>query len=352
MSTKIEYCDETINPIRTREEGWYCVKSSPGCLNCYAEKINKRFGDGHNYAKRDVELVLNEKALEKPLKWKKSKRIFIQDMSDLFLPVNGDYFSRVQHQAHCRIVDLIKKTPQHTYIMLTKYPGEMFLSFMGASGTGNGLLNGESLPNLYLGITAENQQMFDKRWAILKQIPAAVYMISYEPALGPLVLPPDFLALGQRAWVVVGGESGPRARPMHPDWARGVRDQCVEAGVNFFFKQWGEFAPVYPKFDELDVLRSDSYTGKMGLTNICGSQAKELLVGNNGGIFQETNYRKPSNHCLFAEGHREEPYDLEVNDLNRVDLKTVNPWWVAKIGKKAAGRELDGQVYDQMPGRM
>lgn len=315
MSTKIEYCDETINPIRTKEGGWYCVKSSPGCLNCYAEKINMRFGDGKPYTKRDVELVLNEKALEKPLKWKKSTRIFIQDMSDLFLPVNGEYFNRVQHQAHCRIIDLIKKTPQHTYIMLTKYPGEMSLSFLGVSGAGNGLLNGKSLPNLYLGITAENQEMFDKRWAILKQIPAAVYMISYEPALGPLVLPPDFLALGQRAWVVVGGESGPRARPMYPDWARGLRDQCVEADVPFFFKRWGEWQEVY---------RFNSYNhwANKASTHI---DSKCICLDLKGNVLEK------------GKDFMDAQYPIVV---------------MRKVGKKAAGRELDGQVYDQMPGRM
>lgn len=271
MSTKIEYADETINPIRTKAGGWYCVKSSTGCSNCYAEKINKRFGDGHSYTKRDVELVLNEKALEKPLKWKKSKRIFIQDMSDLFLPVNGEYFNRVQHQAHCRIIDLIKETSWHTYLMLTKHPKEMALSFLGTSGPDFWheplhFENGKPLPNLWLGITAENQEMFDKRWAFLRQIPAAVYMISYEPALGPLVLPPDFLALGKRAWIVCGMESlggwPGRSFELHIHHIAALKNQCVEAGVPFFLKQIN-FNGKLLKMPKLDLKHWNQMPGRV-----------------------------------------------------------------------------------------
>lgn len=170
------------------------------------------------------------------------------------------------------------------------------------------------LKNCFVGITAETQQMFDKRWAILKQIPAAVYMISYEPALGPLLLPPDFLALGNRAWLVCGGESGSKARPMHPDYARGVRDQCVEAGVPFFFKQWGEW--VSP----------------------CQLTDKQIIkIGN-------------------------APKNWGTLDINRTYFSQTTPWngktgkdsetgeyVIYKVGKKAAGRLLDGETWNQFP---
>lgn len=288
MGTKIEYCDETINPIRTKAGGWYCVKSSPGCNSCYAEKINLRFGDKKPYSKRDIELVLNERALEKPLKWKNPKRIFIQDMSDLFL-------DGTPYEYQYKTFKMVLRYPQHTFIMLTKHPENMEAHFRPLD---------KLPPNLWLGITAENQKMFDERWAVLKQIPAAAYMISYEPALGPLVLPPDFLALGKRAWLVVGGESGPGARPMHPNWARNVRDQCIEAGVPFFFKQFGEWRGF--------------------------RVPKNILKGEAVYCEWRRNFIDPN---IF-------PIGSEFNP---------DGYFFKRVGKKAAGRKLDGKIWNQFP---
>lgn len=113
------------------------------------------------------------------------------------------------------------------------------------------------LRNLWLGITAENQQQFDERWEYLKQIPTAVIWICHGPALGPIVYPPDFLALGKRVWLVSEGESGPGARPSHPDYFRQDRDQCVEAGVPWFFKQWGNWCP-----DDFETVTETGLTPK------------------------------------------------------------------------------------------
>lgn len=230
MGTNIEWCDESVNPIRTKEGGWHCVKSSPGCLNCYAEKINKRFGDKLMYKENNIGLEINKNALNKITKWKKQKKIFVQDMSDLFL-------NKVTDCQLNEIFNVIENNPKHIYIVLTKRPERMRRFLIYQRGWGSGY----HPQFIYLGITAENQEMFDKRWAYFKQTPAAVYMISYEPALGPLVLPPDFLALGKRAWVVCGMESlGNRPGRIFPRYAeaiRNVKNQCVAAGVPFFLKQ-------------------------------------------------------------------------------------------------------------------
>lgn len=264
MPTKIAYVDETINPIRTKDGGWHCVKRSPGCLHCYAEKINKRFGDKLPYYEsldRKVELILNEKALEKPLHWKKPKRIFVQDMSDLFLDTTPTWMID-------RILEVIAACPQHTFLMLTKRPEnlEKKLYEVTPDNPCRELGGGDYFSNLHLGVTAENQEMADKRIPILLQIPG-FHWVSLEPLLGKIDLKKlnidmpselsdlrykevdcldgnfrhDIPFVGPINWVVCGGESGPGARPMNPDWARELRDQCVIAGIPFFFKSWGEY---------------------------------------------------------------------------------------------------------------
>jgi protein gp37 len=345
VPTKIEYVDESINPIRTKDGGWHCVKSSTGCLNCYAEGINKRFGDGKAYAQRDVKLVLNEKALEKPLKWKKPRRIFIQDMSDLFLPNMDKLFpDYIDSKYLCQIIDMIKETPQHTYIMLTKYPEEMKLLFMGHYFWHEPLHfeNGEPLKNLWLGVTAENQEQADKRIPILLQIPAAVRFLSIEPMLGPVDLTkicliksdggvngskPDitFNALTgwhgganrpektKLDWIIAGGESGPKARPLHPNWARGVRDQCVGANVPFFFKQWGEWKPELQIEDGKRPLVRDWF--KWGVLDKTGKFFPSTTPWNG----KQGEYSDTSEYVMY------------------------------KVGKKAAGRELSGKIWNEFP---
>ena len=316
MPTKIEYVDESINPIRTKEGGWHCVKTSPGCLNCYAEKINKRFGDGGSYIKGDIELVLNEKALEKPLKWKKPKRIFVQDMSDLFL-------DSVPYEYQYKTFKMVLRYPQHTFIMLTKHPENMEHHFKPLDFLP---------PNLWLGVTCENQEQADKRIPILLQIPAAIRFVSVEPMLGAvdLRLNERWCTYGDGEYhddcetkadhlhlVICGGESGPKARPMHPDWARKVRDDCVGAGVSFFFKQWGEYITPsqFPLFDRkpLKIKQCKNW----GVLDI------------NGNYFKETT-----------------PW----NGKTGKDSETKE-YVIYKVGKKAAGRELDGKIYNQLPGR-
>jgi protein gp37 len=247
MSTKIEWATETWNPIRTADGGYHCTKVSEGCQHCYAERMNKRFGNGKPFDATPTEFVLDEKQWEKPLHWKKPRRVFVQSMGDLF-------HEDIPHSIIQRVLYAIRMSKQHTFLVLTKRPDRMRAFFMQYYVQG-------FIPNLWLGVTAENQKRADERIPILLQIPAAVRFVSIEPMLEPVdmnkYLYPQRLCDGHSAWqcdedcprrpgldwVICGGETGPGARPMHPDWVRDLRDQCVRTGVPFFFKQWGEFAP-------------------------------------------------------------------------------------------------------------
>jgi protein gp37 len=277
--TGIEWTDATWNPTVG------CKLVSPGCTNCYAMKVAARMesisiahssahgGDpGPMYYYRD--LVTDTRAgpvwngtfreapfdlLERPLRWKRPRRIFVNSMSDLF----GE---GVPYETIDKVFAVMAMCPQHTFQILTKRPERMrdYLqpySKRRADGLGAAVVslgyNGplESLkwplPNVWLGVSVEDQKRADERIPILFATPAAIRWISAEPLLGPVDLEIatrrtlryfSYLNLNLH-WVVVGGESGPGSRPMHPDWARSLRDQCKAAGVAFLFKQWGEWFP-------------------------------------------------------------------------------------------------------------
>jgi len=251
MPNKILWCTDTINPIQDKLKGkfgrgYHCTKISPGCNNCWAESMNNRFGNRLPFDGRKAEFELIRSELEKPLRWKKPRRIFVQSMGDLFHEDVADFdIFRVVRAMHKSNFNGNK----HTFILLTKRPERMaayFADFKNSFGSGRDYKFYEENPsratrNMWLGVTAENQEQADKRILILLQIPAAVYLVSHEPALGLINYLPEFLKLGKRAWLINGGESGHGARPMHPDIPRHDRNQCVSAGVPFFFKQWGEW---------------------------------------------------------------------------------------------------------------
>lgn len=239
--TGIEWTDATWNPIRG------CSRVSEGCRNCYAERVAARFsGPGQPYEGLAVMkngdprwtgiVRLIEDRLPDPLKWKKSRRIFVNSMSDLFHENVQDSWIRL-------IVRIMQDASQHIFQILTKRPERMAKwSCFGH----------DSLKHVWLGVSVEDQATADERIPLLLETPAAVRWVSAEPLLGPVDfqrfqehLPPAVHLgwLDDIDWLVCGGESGPGARPMHPDWARSARDQCVAAGVPFFFKQWGEFCP-------------------------------------------------------------------------------------------------------------
>ncbi len=263
--TTIEWTDASWNPIVG------CTEVSPGCANCYAARFTStrlrktpqycNLAVVHGSMKAamqvgDHPLVLKPRwtgevrflpeRLEEPLHWKKPRRIFVCDMGDLF-------HESVQDDWIVRVFSVILSTHQHTYQILTKRAERMKAWITKHTPI---LLQAATevrpmpLPNVWLGVSVENQHFADERIPRLLETPAAVRWISAEPLLGPINLnrsgigpkmPND--AAGWLHWVVCGGESGPQGRPMHHDWARSLRDQCQAAGVPFFFKQWGEFLP-------------------------------------------------------------------------------------------------------------
>lgn len=212
QKSSIEWTGSTWNPVTG------CVKISPGCLNCYAERMAKRLHamGQPNYA-AGFKLALHEHALNLPLKWKKSQTIFVNSMSDLFLKeVPFDFIKK--------IFDIMSKAHWHTFQVLTKR-SERLMELSHA------------LPwaaNIWMGVTVESKD-YIHRIDDLRNSGAYIKFLSIEPLLGPL---PE-LNLKGIDWVIAGGESGPGARPMNPDWVFDIRNQCQTARVPFFFKQWG-----------------------------------------------------------------------------------------------------------------
>lgn len=309
MSTGIEWTEETWNPVVG------CSKVSAGCRNCYAIPVSHKLAGNPNpkissvYEELTTDHLLKPEwtgmvrclpeRLEIPLRWRKPRRVFVNSMSDLFHPDVPVWFiaevfnvmasglltcRKGTHVMHEHDDGCWEPNP-HTFQILTKRPERMLEVLRqggelehnvaeywpGDSPVSLAMEEGDSfktwpLPNVWLGVSVEDQATADERIPLLLQAPAAVRFVSYEPALGEVdfsawlkdgVSGPDDLdpAKTNRAahnvrhgvprldWVICGGESGPGARPMPPDWARKVRDQCVAADVPFFFKQWGEWGP-------------------------------------------------------------------------------------------------------------
>ncbi|TCL40020.1 protein gp37 [Anaerospora hongkongensis] len=284
--TKIEWADKTWNTVTG------CTKVSEGCLNCYAERVTNRFYPDRNFS----EIMIHDSRLNQPLNWKKPNKIFVCSMSDLFHGLVSFDFIR-------EVFVTITKAPQHIFIVLTKRP-ERMKEFFDAY-----YRDKQPLMNVWLGVTTENQQTAEERIPLLLEIPAAKRFISVEPILGPInvsrYLKWPLCKYWKKVgldWVICGGESGPGARPIHPDWVRGLRDQCRESGVPFLFKQWGEWVPP-----------------------------------------QAVN--KPT-----------AGYDEDwINNIRRfpradVEAEANCACPVYRVGKKAAGRSLDGVIHDEYPG--
>jgi protein gp37 len=300
--SKIEWTDATWNPLVG------CSRVSQGCVNCYAERHAYRFArQAGTVYEGTAKLVngkptftgrvnINARMLDAPLRWRRPRRIFVNSMSDLFHENVPDTVINV-------IFAIMSLAPQHTFQVLTKRP-ERMLSYLSRPAlartiaeegfgmvceavhrnprtrVGKGVklvgdiahLQAWPLPNLWLGVSVEDQDAANARIPLLLQTPAAVRFLSCEPLLGAVNLTEirrregedlnewhfiDNALTGFRAhkcggatgpkidWVIAGGESGPRARPMHPDWVRSLRDQCAGFGLPFLFKQWGEYRPLY-----------------------------------------------------------------------------------------------------------
>ena len=210
--TGIEWTEATWNPVTG------CNKVSPGCKNCYAERLSMRLQKMRSpkYA-RGFEVALHPKSLKDPMKWKKPRLVFVNSMSDLFhekIPV--DYIDSV--------FEVMVRCPQHTFQILTKRPEQA------------SLLHLPWARNIWLGVSVESEAYIERVRSLLR-IPSIVRFVSAEPLLGPL--PSLGPYMDDLDWIIAGGESGPHCRPMDPDWARGIRDMCVRTHVPFFFKQWG-----------------------------------------------------------------------------------------------------------------
>ncbi|MDO3243065.1 phage Gp37/Gp68 family protein [Mycobacteroides abscessus subsp. abscessus] len=316
--TGIEWTDATWNPVTG------CTKvGTPGCDHCYAETFAERWrGTKGHYFETGFDVQLRPDKLGLPLRWTKPRRIFVNSMSDLF-------HDKVPDEYIARVFAVMALAPRHTFQLLTKRHGRMrsllnsayFLQAVGrvwAEPPSDWPLPRDwrvpvwPLPNVWLGVSAEDQKRADHRIPALLDTPAAVRFVSAEPLLGPIDLHADPIGkdsvfwIGHLDWVIVGGESGPSARPMHPDWARSLRDQCIGAGVPFLFKQWGDWVPE-----------------RLGLHG-CNAPAAFLSTGGQVRLLVDG---KPA-HAPFA----------PAGDMT-----------IRRVGKKRAGRELDGRTWDQYP---
>jgi protein gp37 len=217
----IEWTEATWNPVTG------CSKVSPGCAHCYAETLSRRFGhttEPWTAAHAGENVVVHEKRLDQPLRWRRPRMIFVNSMSDLFHELVPVAFVQ-------RVFEVMAETERHTFQVLTKRP-ERALELASAVPWPD---------NVWVGVSIENSR-FTFRANVLREIPAAVRFISAEPLLGSLLesggrrAPLDLTGID---WLIAGGESGHGYRPVHIEWVRELRTACTDAGVAFFFKQWG-----------------------------------------------------------------------------------------------------------------
>lgn len=332
--TKIEWTDATWNPVTG------CDKVSPGCDHCYAETIAHRFAGTAAYPD-GFAVTLHPERLDQPLRWRRPRLVFVNSMSDLF-------HKDIPDQYIARVFAVMALAPQHTFQLLTKRHGRMrsLLSSPGwtakvddaaaaiAEERNLPITHVFPLPNVWLGVSVEDQQRADLRIPALLDTPAAVRFLSCEPLLGAVDLskslakyrpgdehPWDSDELKARDvlhWVIAGGESGPAARPMHPEWARSLRDQCQDAGIAYHFKQWGEWAP-----DEWVDEDGYRHVGRKPIA----SDPKSLVI-------------HPAGMTALTPRNPFDPWERGHPNWHTV---------MRRAGKKAAGRELDGRTWDEMP---
>lgn len=223
----IEWTDHTFNPW------WGCLKVSPGCQHCYADTLANRYGYTiWGPAATTERRTFGDKHWAEPLKWDREadkagvrKRVFCASMADVF----EDHHTAAEQRP--KLWKLIEDTPHLDWLLLTKRPENMVAMTPWDKAWPT---------NVWAMTSVENQEQALRRIPVLLEVPAAIHALSVEPLLDAVDLMPW---IDQLDWVIVGGESGPGARPMHPDWVRSLRQQCIPAGVSFFFKQWGVWAP-------------------------------------------------------------------------------------------------------------
>lgn len=313
-NSAIEWTNHTFNPW------WGCTKVSPGCANCYAETFSGRWGFdvwGPTAGRR----FFGDKHWSEPLKWNRQarktgvhQRVFCGSMCDVFEIHPDPTQSEALDRERARLWDLILDTPHLIWMLLTKRPENMLELTPWRRGWPY---------NVWALASAENQETLERRITHLLNVPAAVHGLSLEPLLGAINLRDEWTGVYREAetvrewlgdshschdrpgkglrhhdgrklnWVIVGGESGPKARPMHPDWVRAIKDQCQASDVPFFFKQWGAWLPIAENCDPGAAV---------------GSKRHVVM----GGTYQQ---------------------DVLMS----------------RVGKKRAGRLLDGRTWDQAP---
>jgi protein gp37 len=221
----MECVHHTFNPW------WGCTRVSAGCDHCYAEGIDERAGGGH-WGKGAPRRTFGEKYWSGPLAWERRaaasgarQRVLCASMADVF-------DAEAPPGVLAQLWQLVRRTPHLDWLLLTKRPGRIARS-LPADWDGG-------YANAWLGVSVEDQETAAQRIPLLLAAPARLRFACCEPLLGPLALEPW---LSRLDWIIAGGESGPGARPLHPDWVRGLRDQCTAAGCPLFFKQWGEYLP-------------------------------------------------------------------------------------------------------------
>lgn len=209
----IEWTDASWNPVSG------CTKVSPGCAHCYAEAITLRFKLGPRFLPGIAKVQPRPERLRLPLSWRNPRRVFVNSMSDLFHEDVPSEFIR-------EVFVVMQQAPQHVFQILTKRHERL-----------EALANALSWPpNVWIGVSVENQVFARRRIPALQNVNAAIRFLSVEPLLNRVDLGSYLEGIH---WVIVGGESGPKARPVNPDWVRNIRDTCLDADVAFFFKQWG-----------------------------------------------------------------------------------------------------------------
>ena len=325
--TRIEWATKVWNPVTG------CTKVSTGCKNCYAERMATRLAGRCGYPEEHpFAVTLHPERLDDPLHWRKPERVFVNSMSDLFHEDVPREFVKI-------VLQTIGDCPHHAFMVLTKRPQNIERMLYGwcdefpARSQAQFLGGGDYLPNLWLGVSVEDQATADERIPLLLQTPAAVRFVSCEPLLGPVRLdsPTTFCHYSGRiegadcghvecrdrtwlsgiGWVITGGESGPRARPSHPDWFRSVRDQCVAADVPFFFKQWGEWAE-HPGDCEDIVHDIRSGAGNVALVEKNPDKHYETLMDLFGmGRYMLRVGKRAAGHLLDGREHREFPRALD-----------------------------------------
>lgn len=311
-NTNIEWCDSTFNP-------WIgCTKVGPGCDHCYAEadfdlrKHRAKWGPGNPRSRT------SPANWKKPLQWARQhaeffathgrrRRVFCSSLADVF-------DNEVPREWRYDLLWLISNTPNLDWLILTKRIGNAHRMLTDECSRMGFPWSAERWPHVWLGATVVNQEEADRDIPKLLAVPAAVRWLSMEPLLGPVSL--DYWPMfGEDArpllhWIVVGGESGPKTRPMHPDWARSLRDQCASVGTPFLFKQWGEWLPSLQFTDDL--------------------------------LAKTAPFSNVWPNAVWDSG-------TWVHNIDDEDCNDAGDDWMCRVGKKFAGRTLDGKLHDGYP---